>query len=92
VLKAEIATLIAVNEALTLQVEELSAKTPAEIAVAKVAFSKETFKVGGVKYGFNKTIPAVLFNGEKITAIDVLASEALQKELVDYGSSFVVPA
>jgi len=86
-LKAENANLLKANEALTLEVEKLSS-APQSATPAPAQLSKATFKLGADEYGF--AYPAVMHNGEKITADHVLASEDLQKELVEIQSGFLI--
>lgn len=74
--------------------QEASKKgTPAEpkpAVVAKPEISKSTFEHAGKKYGF--AMAAVILDGEKITAKDVLGSKDLQKQLVEMGSGFIKEA
>jgi hypothetical protein len=56
-------------------------------AVKVLTVSTETFEHKGSKYGFNYA--AVILDGSKITADDVLLSEELQAQLVEMGSGFL---
>ncbi|MFC4230587.1 hypothetical protein ACFOW1_01705 [Parasediminibacterium paludis] len=86
----EIDTLTKVNENLQEQVITLSQAAPKAAAeIAKPQVSKETFVVDGKKYGFHPSTPAVLFDGQKITATEVLASQDLQKALIEAEASFI---
>ena len=58
--------------------------------VAKPEISKATFEHSGKKYTF--AMAAVLLDGKKITANEVLASQELQSQLVEMGSGFIKEA
>lgn len=74
--------------------QEASKKgTPAEAkpaVVEKPEISKSTFEHAGKKYGF--AMAAVILDGQKITAKEVLASKELQSQLVEMGSGFIKEA
>jgi hypothetical protein len=77
-----------INEDLTLQIEELSNAAPAVRPSEPTSLvSKETFNVGKKKFGFKKI--RMDFNGQIITAVEVLASKELQKNLAAIGSGMI---
>lgn len=49
--------------------------------------STETFEMNAVKYGFR--YPSMMYQGKRVTNDDVMASEDLQKELVDAKHSMI---
>lgn len=83
------AKIIALEEYIKNLEDELIKAAGKEAAEAEAitGVSSETFEHDGKEYGFN--YPAVLFNGEKITADHVLADPAIQAELVEMGSGFI---
>lgn len=90
IVTAENETLAKVNDALTEQVEALSNASPKQAAqLNRPTISKETFLVDGKKYGFNPATPVVLFQEQKITAVEVLASPDLQRALIEAEASFI---
>ena len=81
--KAELEATKAVNESLTAEVEMLS-ETPAVAANPKASLS---FENGGKKYKFN--FHSMIHKAGKISSADVIASEALQTELIKIGSGMI---
>lgn len=83
--------LTAVNDQLNIIVEEMSKKTKvSEINIYPL--TDKTFEVDGKRYGFAFPATMHIVDGAmtKVTPDHVLASEALQNELVNMGSGFVV--
>ena len=81
--KTELEATKAVNESLNAEVEKLSA-TPAIAANPKDSLG---FECDGKKYKFN--FHAMIYKGSKISSEDVIASEALQADLVKLGSGMI---
>jgi hypothetical protein len=75
--------LTSANESLTQQVETLSGKPSLTIAKEEIEHkvSQESFDLDGVEYVFK--MPAVIFEGHKVTSDHVLANEQLQRRMVD---------
>lgn len=91
-LQEENRQLLAVNEKLTAKIEELTPKepTPAKSTAApKHEVSSETFEVEGATYRFR--IPAVIFEGHKVTAAEVLANENLQRRMIERKCGMIAP-
>lgn len=86
-LLANQSTLEEINKELSTELEKAAANAP-KVEEAKVlTLSSETFEKDGVKYGF--VYPAVLLDGNKITADDVLVDVELQAQLIEMGSGFL---
>lgn len=79
----ELKTTVKVNTELAKKIEQ----GPPGVEKAKSAISNKKFKVGDQEFGFKKA--AVMYNGNKITAVEVLASEQLQKDLVSIQSGMI---
>lgn len=84
-LRTEIDELKKINASLTTELEEKPESMHPEVAVTSI--SKEQFEVDGKTFGF--TCPAVLFEGKRITSVEVLADKELQAKLVEIGSGFI---
>jgi hypothetical protein len=86
-LLANQSTLEEINKELSEELEKVTAAAP-KVEEAKVlTLSSETFEKDGIKYGF--VYPAVLLDGNKITADDVLADVELQAQLIEMESGFL---
>jgi hypothetical protein len=85
--KAELDATVKINQELSAQVEKLTAYPASAPAPAKTDNSDSFFKVDGQTFGFKK--PAIIHKGQKITPLEVMADESLQRELVSIKSGFI---
>lgn len=89
--KNELDTTVEINAELSAKVSELSsaaAQSKKPVAAEKIVLPSGTFKVDDVTYGFAFARISTKEHGV-ITAKEVLASESLQKYLVQVGSGMV---
>lgn len=90
--QAELTDALAVNDSLTLEIEKISEgkAMPGEVKKIKekpVDHREHSFVNGGDTYGFN--YPVQTFNKQRITPIEVAASEELQNALITSKNSMI---
>lgn len=89
-LQKQLSDTFSANEALTAEIEKLSAKPEGiikKVEDAVINLAEHFFHRNGKKYGFN--YPKLTKAGQVITPVEVKASEALQDELIASGSSMI---
>ncbi len=80
-----------VNESLSLEIEKLTAVANSVNALpapkGKIILSDYGFESGGKRYGFRYA--AMTIGKQKITPVEVVADETLQKKLIDTNSGMI---
>lgn len=82
--RSELDATIKINQELTAEIERLT--KPKTVVIASIADEK-TFTIDNKVYRFR--MPAIMLKGQKITPLEVMADENLQRELVRKKSGFI---